>query len=493
MNSAPPTQLPQIAGRSPPHSVEAEEYLLSCCFLDGSDSIARCLEHRLPSAAFYAPANRVIYECLCELYASNTVAGVEVVIQELQDMKLLEAVGGVHYVMQVSGRVPTTAQVGYFIEKVQELWHLRELIKMGAGLVEQCFAYKGGGLTELLTNTEREFMRILTRGTPSSATWEATINEAEQEFLRMMGRPAGTLAADEISWGFSDFDYFFQPLVRKEFAILGARPSIGKSSLARAIAYAVARAGIPVQFFSLEVSAQRIANNLASAISGVGRTALRRNPSDGDRAAFAATLAALKHLPNWSVDDQRGISSLDIISKLRIKAAKKKLGLVVIDYLQLLADWRASRYAGLAAEASQITKRFHDAADEFDCVILAIAQINRLQERERNRPPVMSDLRDSSSIEADADRVDLMHRPDVNQSTELPQYYAATLEDCPSFYVEIIQAKGRDVGTGCVGLDFERSVARFRQLARKTKEAPASAPPAMASTPPADSQEPNPF
>lgn len=488
MNSAP--QAP-LAGRSPPHSVEAEEYLLSCCFLDGSDSIAKCLERRLSSAAFYAPANRVIYECLCELYASNTVVAVEVVIQELQDMRLLESVGGIAYIMQVSGRVPTTANVSYFIEKVQELYHIRELIKMGAGLVEQCFAYQGGGIADLLTNTEREFMRILTRGSPSSATWEATVNAAEQEFLRMMGRPAGSLAADEISWGFSDFDFFFQPLVRKEFAILGARPSVGKSSLARAIGYAVARAGIPVHFFSLEVSAQRIANNLASAISGVGRTALRRNPSDGDRAAFAATLAALKHLPNWNVDDQRGSTSLDIISKLRVKAAKQKLGLVIIDYIQLLADWRPSRYAGLAAEASQITKRFHDAAEEFDCVFLALAQINRLQERERNRQPVLSDLRDSSSIEADADLVELMHRPDVNPSTELPQYYAAPLEDCPSFYIEIIQAKGRDVGTGCVGLDFERSVARFRQLARKTKEAPA--PRAFTPAVSPDSQEPSPF
>jgi replicative DNA helicase len=133
-----------FTGRTPPHSAEAEEYLLSCCLLDGGDTIARCLEAKLAPQAFYLPANRVIFEKLCELYQRSPPVAIEMLIEELRTTKQLEAVGGVPYLMQVSSRIPTTAQAVYFIEKVRELYLLRELIKVTTSTVEQCFSYQGG-------------------------------------------------------------------------------------------------------------------------------------------------------------------------------------------------------------------------------------------------------------------------------------------------------------------------------------------------------------
>ena len=131
-------------GRAPPHSLEAEEHLLACCLLDGADSIARCLEVRLAPAAFYSPAHRVIYEKICEIYQKKPPVDVAVLAEELKTARQLEAVGGYAYLSQLTSRIPTTAQAGYFIEKVKELHLLRELIRVSASTVENCLSFQGG-------------------------------------------------------------------------------------------------------------------------------------------------------------------------------------------------------------------------------------------------------------------------------------------------------------------------------------------------------------
>ena len=134
----------QNGGRVPPHSIEAEEHLLSCCLLDGSDSIERCLRSNLPPAAFYSPANRLVYEKVCSLFRIDPPVDVAIVAEELKESGQLEKIGGFAFLVQISGRVPTTAQAQYFIDKVHELYRLRELIKVATGTVEDCYNYQGG-------------------------------------------------------------------------------------------------------------------------------------------------------------------------------------------------------------------------------------------------------------------------------------------------------------------------------------------------------------
>src|ERR1043166_8967613 len=132
------------AVRTPPHSVEAEEYLLSCCLLDGNDTIARCLEGKLAPAAFYVPANRTIYEKICDLYNRGIPVDLAILSEELKTSRQLDEIGGYPYLTQISGRIPTTAQASYFIERLRELSLLRELIRVATGAVENCFHFEDG-------------------------------------------------------------------------------------------------------------------------------------------------------------------------------------------------------------------------------------------------------------------------------------------------------------------------------------------------------------
>jgi replicative DNA helicase len=145
--------------RSLPHSPEAEEYLLSCCLLDGSDTIAKCLEKKLPAEAFAARANQIIYTKLVELYNQAPPVAIEVLAEELKTTGQLEEIGGFAYLMQVSGRIPTTAQADYFLERVRELYLLRQLIKVGTSAVERCYAYQGG-LEEFIDKIEQDIFAV---------------------------------------------------------------------------------------------------------------------------------------------------------------------------------------------------------------------------------------------------------------------------------------------------------------------------------------------
>ena len=190
-------------GRTPPHSIEAEEYLLSCCLLDGSDSIARCLEAKLPSAAFYAPANRVIYEKLCELYQKNPPVDVAVLAEELKTSRQLESIGGFAYLTQISGRIPTTAQAQYFIEKVRELYLLRELIKVATGAVEECDGYQGG-LEEFIDKVEQNIFRVTQdRVSDAAKPMKDPTHEAMNVITKMMMKK-GELTG--VASGFRDLD-----------------------------------------------------------------------------------------------------------------------------------------------------------------------------------------------------------------------------------------------------------------------------------------------
>ena len=218
-----------FAGRNPPFSAEAEEYLLSCCLLDGSDTIAKCLEKRISPASFHVPANRIIYEKLLELYQKAPPVAIEVLAEELKTARLLDEIGGFAYLMQVSGRIPTTAQADYFIEKVRELHLLRELIKVSTSAVEQCYSYQGG-LEEFIDKLEQEIFAVTQdRITDGAQQIKAATHEAMNVITKMMMKK-GELTG--VTSGFKDLDQYTFGFQRQEMIVLAARPSMGKTSLA---------------------------------------------------------------------------------------------------------------------------------------------------------------------------------------------------------------------------------------------------------------------
>ncbi len=437
--------------RGMPHSVEAEEYLLSCCLLDGSETIARCLEAKLPPAAFFIPANQIIYETLCEIYSRKPPVDVAVLAEELKTARQLDAVGGYGYLAQISGRIPTTAQAQYFIDKVRELHLLRELIKVATGAVENCLNFSGG-LEEFIDKVEQDIFRVTQdRISDSAKPMKEPTHEAMNVINKMMMKK-GELTG--VTSGFKDLDNLTWGFQKQEMIVLAARPSIGKTSLALNFAEAAAlpKQGEPVGvlIFSLEMSASQLALRMLCSRARVNMRLLREGllPKNGDEQQQLVIAAdELSKAPIF-LDDSSHLSIMELRAKARRVHARRKLGFIIVDYLQLLSpvDSQAPREQQVA-EASRGLKAL---AKELDLPVLVLSQLNRSSEKE-NRAPKLADLRESGSIEQDADVVLMLARP---KDTDEKFQVAADSAD-------LIVAKQRNGPVGEKKLTFLKDITRF--------------------------------
>ena len=443
-----------MVGRMPPHSIEAEEYLLSCCLLDGSDSIARCLEAKLPGAAFYSSANRLIYEKLCELYQKNPPVDVAVLAEELKTSRQLESIGGFAYLTQISGRIPTTAQAQYFIEKVRELYLLRELIKVATGAVENCYSYQGG-LEEFIDKVEQDIFRVTQdRVSDAAKPMKESAHEAVNVINKMMMKK-GELTG--VASGFKDLDSLTWGFQRAEMIVLAARPSMGKTSLALNMAEAAAMPrkgeGVATLIFSLEMSAAQLALRMLCSRARINMKLLREGllSKQGDDQAKIITAADEFSKSPLFIDDSSHLSIMELRAKARRVHARHKLGFIIIDYLQLLSptDPRVPREQQVA-EASRGLKAL---AKELNLPVLVLSQLNRASEKE-NRAPRLADLRESGSIEQDADVVLMLARPkDADEKFQVASDSA-----------ELIVAKQRNGPVGELKLTFLRDITRFENF-----------------------------
>jgi replicative DNA helicase len=440
-----------VAGRAMPHSLEAEEYLLSCCLLDGSDTIARCLEARLPPAAFYSPANSLIYEKLCELYQTRPPVELAVLAEELKTAQQLEAVGGYAYLTQISARIPTTAQAVYFLEKVRELYLLRELIKAATGAVERAFNYQGG-LEEFVDKVEQDIFRVTqARVGDAVKSMKEPTREAMNVINKMMMKK-GELTG--VASGFKDLDALTFGFQRQEMIVLAARPSMGKTSLAlnTAEAASLPKRGesVTTLVFSLEMSASQLALRMLCARARVNMKLLRDGllPKNGEEMQrLVATADEFSKAPLF-IDDSSHLSIMELRAKARRVHARHKLGFIIVDYLQLISptDSKVPREQQVA-EASRGLKAL---AKELDVPVLVLSQLNRSSEKE-NRVPRLSDLRESGSIEQDADVVLMLARPKDSEEN----YQVA------SDSADLIVAKQRNGPVGELKLTFLRDITRF--------------------------------
>ena len=443
-----------LVGRMPPHSIEAEEYLLSCCLLDGSDSIARCLEAKLPSAAFYSPANRLIFEKLCELYQKNPPVDIAVLAEELKTSRQLESIGGFAYLTQISGRIPTTAQAQYFIDKVRELYLLRELIKVATGAVENCYSYQGG-LEEFIDKVEQDIFRVTQdRVSDAAKPMKEPTHEAVNVINKMMMKK-GELTG--VASGFKDLDTLTWGFQRGEMIVLAARPSMGKTSLALNIAETAAMPrkgeGVATLIFSLEMSAAQLALRMLCSRARINMKLLREgllSKNGNEQAELIKAADEFSKSPLF-IDDSSHLSIMELRAKARRVHARHKLGFIIIDYLQLLSptDPRVPREQQVA-EASRGLKAL---AKELNLPVLVLSQLNRSSEKE-NRAPRLADLRESGSIEQDADVVLMLARPkDADEKFQVASDSA-----------ELIVAKQRNGPVGELKLTFLRDITRFENF-----------------------------
>jgi replicative DNA helicase len=425
--------------------------LLGCCLLDGADTIARCLEAKLPAEAFFTAANRLIYEKICELYQKSPPVDIAVLAEELKTSRQLDAAGGYSYLSQLSGRIPTTAQAPYFIDKVRELHLLRELIRVSTATVENCFSFSGG-IEEFIDQVEQSVFKVTQdRVADAAKAMKDPTREAMAVIQKMMmkkgemtGVTSGFTDLDKLTWGFQ----------RQEMIILAARPSMGKTSLALNFAEAAAMPkkgdGTSVLIFSLEMSAAQLALRMLCSRARVNLKLLREgllSKNGDDNTRLVAEADAFAKSPIF-IDDSSHLSIMELRAKARRLHARRKLGLIVVDYLQLLSPTDSSvPREQQVAEASRGLKAL---AKELDLPVIVLSQLNRSSEKE-NRTPKLADLRESGSIEQDADVVLMLARPkDADEKFQVAADSA-----------ELIVAKQRNGPVGELRLTFLRDITRF--------------------------------
>ena len=450
--------------RLPPHSTEAEMGVLGCALLDPNQCIGECIEKLKDDGkqAFYDLRHQTIYETLAEKFNSREAIDLITVQQHLKDRQLLDQVGGIAYLSQLQDAVPSAANLSYYLEIVREKYLLRKLITTCSGVVAKVFDYEGEVET-LLDEVEKEILRVNeSRAQTGMIPVNTLVHDAIATIENYFGRNGqiGGLAT-----GFPDLDKMTDGFHGGEMIIIAARPSMGKTSLAMNIAEHVAvEMKLPVAVFSLEMSAASLILRMMCSLARVNLRSIREgfmSETDFPKLTSAAgRLSAAKLF----IDDTAGLSILQLRARARRMAQQHGIKLFVIDYLQLLNSTAQRAKENRQQEIADISSGIKALAKELNVPILVLAQLNRDIEKDKNRKPRMSDLRESGSIEQDADLVGLLYKQEAGDDDE-----AAPVEG-DGIPVSLVIAKQRNGPTGDVHMTFLKPYTRFESAAKFSDE-----------------------
>ncbi len=453
----------QPLGRIQPQSIEAEEMLLACCVIDAADVIPRAIEKKIHGGSFYDPKHGIVFQVLVDMFGAKKPIDIATMAEELKVLKQLDAVGGYAALAQITSRVPTTAQAGFFIDKVKEMAVLREVIRCGTSMVEDCYAYTGD-LDQFISVAERRFTKAITNYEDESNRLKVSevcaVIRKEVEDIRA-GRARGD--ENDLSWGLDSNDRFLKKFRRGELVCLAARPGIGKSSLMRQIVIRnVVRDKKNVVVFTIEVGAEEYVRNTAQALTGVNPREVLKYTNE-EQESFLKWCDRIALFDKTLHVHESNASLASIIANVRIHHARCPVDMVVIDYLQLIAE-KQEKGENRDMLMGRITRALKQLANELKCVILILSQLNRAMERDE-RAPMLSDLRESGNIEQDCDRVVFIYRPKSwpDGKEQKPE------DDSIRFlYCELLQRKGRNVGEASLSMQFERNAARFLPYDKQT-------------------------
>lgn len=448
--------------RQPPHSLDSEEYLLSACIVSGMEGVSQAVNAGITPDSFHEPRNAVLFAAIQSLAAKGQPPSPSLILHELNQTRRAEEAGGMAELFRIAKLVPTSAGLSLFITRVRELQLLRAVSRVTASLHEESFS-QDANIADFIERAERSILSVTQDRVKPARKWAQAVDEAKVELNAMLEAKPGQALPGEVSWGFADLDSSFGAMQAGQLCVLAARPSVGKSSLMRQTAYSALKAGKGVFIASLEVKDRAIARNMAQAVTGISYRGLRAGANAAEVATFRRELDAIGKLP-LHVSDDYSTTVSQICAQARLLKARKGIGLVCIDHLHELGECKNPPKGRNVTHAyGMAVKAFKELAGELELPVLLLAQLNRGSEHEK-RTPNLADLRDSGDIEQAADKVVLLHRPTENPFAGGTQDDTSHPRENPSFYVEAIQAKGRDDGTSRVGLTFQRASARFLQI-----------------------------
>ncbi len=450
--------------RLPPHSPEGEQGILGCVLISPNDCMGECIEKLRDNGkeAFYDLRHQTIFEELTAMFDTRLAIDLITLQQRLKDKGLLDQIGGIPYLSQLQDAVPSAANLSYYLDIVREKFLLRKMISVCTEVVGRVYDYEGEVET-LLDEVERDVLRISeSRVQGGAVTTKELVGKAIGTIENFFGRKGGLSG---IGTGFPDLDRMTDGLHPAEMVVIAARPSMGKTSLAMNIAEHVAlEEKLPVGVFSLEMSAESLILRMMCSIARVNLRSIREGfMSESD---FPKLTSAAGKLANSKlfIDDTAGLSILQLRARARRLSQQHGIKLFVIDYLQLLHSTGRRSQDNRQQEIADISSGIKALAKELKVPVIVLSQLNRELEKDKSRKPRMSDLRESGSIEQDADLVGLLYKPNAGDDEE------AVVEEADGVPVNFLIAKQRNGPTGDVNLTFLKPFTRFESAAKVSDE-----------------------
>ncbi len=449
------TQPSSLLERMPPQSVQAERCILGSMMLD-SACIGQVIQ-LLKKEHFVRESHQALYGVLVELYDSNQGRGIDLVTLKdcLERKKLLEAIGGVPALSEIVEAVPAPDHAEYYARIVRDKFLLRSLIQTSTEILREAFD-ESDDPASTLDRCEQKIYELAQAHAEGAGAVE--LSRLLQEVYEKIENSDGSLVTG-LPTGYRELDALTSGLQPSEMIILAARPSMGKTALALNIAeHLAADNNIPVAFFSLEMAAPQLAQRLLSSRAEVpGQKLRRRMLNDEEFGRLALHVGALSEAPLF-IDDQPSMTVMQLRARARRLKTQRNVQAVFVDYLQLM-DAPGGRETNRQQQITDISRGLKALARELKVPVIALSQLNRSPEGREGHRPRMSDLRESGSLEQDADVVMLLHRE---------EYYHIGETDIPEEIRgvgELIIAKQRNGPTGNVRLQFNNEIMRFRDLA----------------------------
>jgi replicative DNA helicase len=440
----------EVVERVPPQSIESEQAVLGAILIEAE--ALTTVSELLRTDDFYRKSHQTIFESIMRVSESGEPVDLITVTADLQTLAVIDDVGGVAYLTQLANSVPTAANVDYYSAIVREKSIMRRLINTATKIATT--GYQGGiEVSELMDEAEKRILEISQAGSVNKGFKEIKdVLLGTFERIELLFNNKGAVTG--LSSGYPDLDKMTSGFQRSDLIILAARPAVGKTAFALNVAQNIAvRSREPVAIFSLEMGAEQLVQRMLCAEANIDATKMRTGfLEDDDWPKLTMAVGTLSDAPIF-IDDTPGITVTDIRAKCRRLKAEHGLGLVMIDYLQLIQG--RGKGDNRQQEVSEISRTLKLIARELHVPVIALSQLSRSVEQRQDKRPMMSDLRESGSIEQDADIVSFLYRDD---------YYNPESER--KNIIEVIIAKQRSGPTGTVELVFLKNFNKFVSLER---------------------------
>src|SRR5690625_2718096 len=436
-----------MSDRIPPHNIEAEQAVIGAVFLE-PNAFSTAAERITPND-FYRASHQVIFEAMFTLFEKGEPIDIVTVTTWLANADKLDIAGGVTYLTDVAGSVPTAANIDYYSKIVEEKALLRRLIHTATNIVTQSFT-KEDEVSDVLDEAERSILEVSSRQNASAFKPIKDVLIDVYDNIEQLHNAKSDVTG--VPTGYRDLDRMTSGFQRNDLIIIAARPSMGKTAFALNIAQNVAiNTSENVAIFSLEMGADQLVQRMLCAEGNIDSQRLRTGKLEQeDWGKLTMAMGSLSHAGIY-IDDSPGIRVSDIRSKCRRLKQEHGLGMIIIDYLQLIQG-SVNSQDNRQQEVSEISRSLKGLARELEVPLIALSQLSRGVESRQDKRPMMSDLRESGSIEQDADIVGFLYRDD---------YYESETENTN---IEIILAKQRNGPTGTVELAFVKEYNKFVDL-----------------------------